>query len=106
MFNLAAQCTSSKVGQVPYVPMLKESNVRKGFFEHEDYLAVKDALPFYLKPVVTFAYHTGWRFGEILGLTWDKVDLKLGIVRLDPGEGRGLGESGNEEIRSQDQERL
>jgi integrase len=36
--------------------------------------------------IVTFAYHSGWRKGEILGLTWDKVDLKQGIVRLDPGE--------------------
>lgn len=86
MFNLASQCTPPKVGQVPYIPMLKESNTRKGFFEHGEYLAVKDALPDYLMPVVNFAYHTGWREGEILGLTWSKVDLKLGIVRLDPGE--------------------
>ena len=65
MFSLAAECTPAKVGQVPFIPTLKEPNTRKGFFEHEEYLAVKDALPSYLKPVVTFAYHTGWRLGEI-----------------------------------------
>ena len=45
-----------------------------------------EALPEYLKPVVTFAYHSGWRRAEIIGLTWDKVDLNAGIIRLDPGE--------------------
>ncbi len=39
-----------------------------------------------MKPIVTFAYHSGWRKGEILGLTWDRVDLGGGVVRLDPGE--------------------
>ncbi len=86
IFHLAARCTPPKVRDIPYIPMLKEHNVRKGFFEHEEYLALKNILPDELKPIVTFAYHSGWRKGEILGLTWDKVDLKQGIVRLDPGE--------------------
>jgi integrase len=86
MFHLGARCTPPKVGQIPFIPMLKESNVRKGFFEHEQFLAVRSALPEELRPVVTFAYHSGWRKSEILNLTWDKVDLKQGIVRLDPGE--------------------
>ena len=86
MLHLAVQCTPPKIGQVPYIPMLKESNIRKGFFEHDEYLALKGALPVHLKSVVTFAYHTGWRLGEIQGLTWDKIDMKQGIIRLDPGE--------------------
>lgn len=94
MFHLAFQCTPPRVGQIPHIPMLKESNTRKGFFEHEEFLALRDALPFYLKTVVTFAYHTGWRLGEILNLTWNKVDIKQGIIRLDPGETK------NEEART------
>ncbi len=86
MFYLAVKNTPLKVSMIPYIPMLKESNIRKGFFEHHEFLALRDALPFHLKPVVTFAYQTGWRRSEILKLTWDKVDLRQGIVRLDPGE--------------------
>jgi integrase len=85
-FNLAARCTPPKVSHVPYIPMLKENNVRKGFIEHEDYLALYNALPEYLKPVLTFAYFSGWRKSEILNLKWNQVNLRDGIVRLEPGE--------------------
>jgi integrase len=86
MFHLAARETPPKVSMIPYIPMLKESNIRKGFFEDQEFFALRDALPPHLRPVVTFAFHTGWRKGEILGLTWEKVDSKHGIVRLNPGE--------------------
>ena len=86
MFHLGAQCTPPRVNLIPYIPMLKESNVRKGFFEQSEYLALKNALPEHLKSIIVFAYHSGWRKGEILGLTWGRVDLKEGIVTLDPGE--------------------
>lgn len=84
MLTLGEQ--SRKVRDAPYVPMLKEMNVRQGFFEYAEFLAVRDALPDHLKPIITFAYHTGWRKGEILKLTWDRVDLKAEIIRLEPGE--------------------
>jgi integrase len=86
MLNLGAQQTPPKVDRVPYIPMLKENNTRKGFFEHGDFLALRDALPDYLKGFVTFGYKTGWRMSEIAGLTWDRVDLENGIVRLEVGE--------------------
>lgn len=85
-FNLAARCTPPKVSHVPYIPMLKENNVRKGFIEQKDYLALKEALPDYLKPVLSFGYFTGWRKAEILNLEWNHVNLRDGIVRLEAGE--------------------
>ena len=86
MLNLGARQTPPKVDRVPYIPMLKENNVRKGFFEHAEFMALRDALPSYLKGFVTFAYKTGWRVSEITGLTWNQVDLDNGIVRLESGE--------------------
>lgn len=86
MLNMGARQTPPKVDRVPYIPMLKENNIRKGFFEHGDYLALKDALPSYLKGFVTFAYKTGWRVSEISNLTWNQVDRDQGIVKLEPGE--------------------
>jgi len=66
--------------------MLQENNIRKGFFEHGDFLAVRKALPEHLRGFVTFAYKVGWRFTEISTLTWAQVDLNQGIVRLEAGE--------------------
>lgn len=86
MFSLGRKSTPPKVGQAPYIPMLKESNTRAGFFEHGEYVRLKGALPAELRPLVAFAYFSGWRKGEILGLTWDKADLRNGVVRLNPGE--------------------
>ena len=86
MFHLGAQCTPPKVSMVPYIPMLKENNVRKGFFESHEHMAIRDALPSYLRPVATLAYHSGWRKEEILSRTVDKVNMHEGTIRLDPGE--------------------
>jgi len=86
LLNLGARQTPPKVDRVPYIPMLKENNVRKGFFEHGDFLALRKALPDYMQGFVTFAYKTGWRVSEIEGLTWAQVDLANGIARLEVGE--------------------
>ncbi|MBF0526745.1 MAG: tyrosine-type recombinase/integrase, partial [Deltaproteobacteria bacterium] len=86
MFHLAARQTPPRVDRVPYIAMLKENNVRKGFLEHAEFVALKDALPDYLKGVATFAYKVGWRSSEIINLTWKQVDLNQGIVTLDAGE--------------------
>ncbi|MCF8078946.1 MAG: site-specific integrase [Desulfobacterales bacterium] len=86
MLNLGSNQTPPIVDRVPYIPMLKENNVRKGFFEHSDFEALRAALPSYLKGFATFAYKVGWRKSEIMNLTWNQVDLKTGIVRLEAGE--------------------
>ena len=85
-FNLAKRSTPPKVVTVPNIRMLVENNVRKGFFEHDAFVAVRRELPEEVRPVVTFAYFTGCRKGEILGLRWSQVDLAERVVRLEPGE--------------------
>ena len=82
MFNIGAKQTPPKVLRIPHIKMLKEDNVREGFFEHDEFLALRGALPEHLRPVVTLAYYTGMRKSEILGMKWDQVDLREGIIRL------------------------
>ena len=86
MFNLGLQ--AGKIQRKPYIPTLKENNARQGFFEHGEFVAFRNALPAYFKPVVTFAYYTGWRKPEILSLRWNQVDLNVRTVRLDAGTTR------------------
>lgn len=83
MFRLGLQ--AGKVLRVPYFPTIQVSNVRTGFFEREEFDRVRAELPEYLRPLVTLAYWTGWRRGELLNLEWRHVDLDNGTVRLDPG---------------------
>ncbi len=86
IFNLARQSTPPRVYQTPHIPMLREHNVRTGFVEHEDFLALRAAVPDYLKPIITMAFYTGCRRGEILNLKWPQVDLNRRLIRLNPGE--------------------
>jgi integrase len=86
IMNLGLQQTPPKVDRVPFIPMLKENNIRKGFFEHGDFIALREALPSYLKGFVTFAYKSGWRVSEIRDLKWAQVDLDNNIVRIESGE--------------------
>lgn len=86
MFSLGAKSTPPKVSSIPFISMLKEHNTRKGFFEHSEFLALREKLPDYLKGFATFGYKTGWRHSEIATLTWRHVDRERGTVMLDPGE--------------------
>ena len=85
MLNLGAKSTPPKVDRVPRIPMLRENNVRKGFFEYREFLRLRDELPRYLCGLVTFAFKTGWKKGGILSLEWSQVVLEAGTVRLEPG---------------------
>ncbi len=85
MFNLAARETPPKVHQVPYIPHLKENKPRSGYFEHEEYVALRDALQDFFKPVVIMAYYTGMRKGEIISLKWTQIDFKENKIVLEAG---------------------
>jgi len=59
ILNLARR--NGKLMHVPHVSMLKERNVRTGFFEREQFDRIVRHLPLAIRPAVQFAYITGWR---------------------------------------------
>jgi integrase len=75
------------VVNLPYVGMLEENNVKKGFFEEDQFNAVHAFLPDDLKPVFAVDCITGWRVkSELLTRQKPHLDLKAGWLRLEPGE--------------------
>lgn len=75
-----------KLLQVPYITMPPPGPARTGFFEWDQFTAVREKLRDPLGDVAAFAYLTGWRIrSEVLSLTWGQVDVARGTVRLDPG---------------------
>jgi integrase len=83
MFTLAVQ--ARKLLHKPWIPLLEERNRRTGFFDLEQLQALMARLPESLRPVVEFAYLTGWRVpSEVLPLEWRQIDFDANAIRLDP----------------------
>ena len=84
--NLGTLSKPKKVINPPKIPRLKEDPPRKGFFEYEEFLALRCELPAHLRAPITFAFYTGCRKGEVLALGLDQIDFGERLVRLNPGE--------------------
>ena len=82
-----------KIQYMPPVRLLKEPPPRKGFLEREDFEKLLQRLPQHLRPLVTFLDGCGVRAGEAVQITWDQIDLKQALVRLE-GEQTKTGEAG------------
>ncbi|MBI5968656.1 MAG: tyrosine-type recombinase/integrase [Deltaproteobacteria bacterium] len=54
----------------------------RNFFTEDQMEKIVEASPSWLKPMVLTAYYTGLREGELLGLRWDWIDLKDGVIYL------------------------
>jgi integrase len=61
---------------VSSVKFFDEHNIHDRVLTSGEFQRMLEASPDCLKPILQCAYYTGMRRGEILALTWDKVDLK------------------------------
>ncbi len=58
------------------------NNERDRVLTAEEWSRLYDEAASHLKPILQVAYHLGLRYGEIVRLTWDRVDSRQGIIRL------------------------
>jgi len=72
---------------IPRVKLEKEPEGRVKWLEPDDearlLAACADSGNSHLLPIVTIALETGMRYGEILGMTWERVDMSRGVIRLE-----------------------
>lgn len=64
------------------VPMPNPQNERDRVLSEEEWSKLYQAAKSHLKPVLLVAYQLGQRMSEIVGLTWERVDLKRGFITL------------------------
>ena len=64
------------------VPLPNPNNERDRVLSEKEWDSLYTAAPPHLKPILLVAYHLGLRRGEILGLTWDRVDLQRGFIKM------------------------
>jgi integrase len=81
-FRLAARAGNAECPQFPTVTV---SNARKGFFEREEWEAIRTHLRLEFQDFGDFAFLTGWRTMEVLTLRWQQIDFDAGTIRLEPG---------------------
>jgi integrase len=65
---------------VPSIELYRENNVRRALLDYTDYVALLAQLPAPIDDAATFAYLTGWRRAEVLGLTWLEIDRAHGLI--------------------------
>jgi integrase len=75
------------IAKTPRIRMAKEPEGRLRFLGEDEaarlLAACRDSKNPHLTAIVTTALHTGMRRGEILGLTWDRVDFSRGVLLVD-----------------------
>jgi len=64
------------------VPMPDPQNERDRVLTNEEWARLLAAAAPHIQPIISIAYYLGMRLGEILPLTWDRVDLERGFIKL------------------------
>lgn len=80
--NVAKRKRLLTMNPATLVPIPSANNERDRILTAEEWQRLYEAASPHLKPILLTAYHLGQRLGEILNLTWDRVDLHRGIITL------------------------
>lgn len=60
----------------------KNERSRNRVIAIDEYVKLLDKAAVHLKPIITIAYNTGMRPGELMGLKWSYIDLKKAFIHL------------------------
>lgn len=75
------------IDKTPKIRLSRESEGRLRFLDEAEAVRLLQACEKsqnpYLKTIVTLAVNTGMRKGEIMGLTWERVDFSRGVLLLE-----------------------
>ena len=82
MLSVAVQRGLLDTNVAKKVPIPCPNNERDRVLIQEEWTKLYENAAPHLKPILLVAYHLGPRLGEILGLTWDRVDLKRGFIQM------------------------
>jgi len=80
IYNLAVRQDMALKNPCWKVAMLKEDNRRDRTLTLGEFELLVGELPEHIIPIVYLAYYTGMRRGEILNLTWEKVNMRVGFT--------------------------
>ena len=73
------------------IKLAREHNARNRCLSPEEEARLLDAVPAWMRPLITVALHTGMRLGELRALQREDVDEKTGSIRIrrdKAGDGR------------------
>jgi len=79
----ALRWAKDRLPRIPDPPKLSVPLTKAALWTPEDVEALCAQARPWLADVVRFGHLTGWRISECLGLTWDRVDLRRGLLFLD-----------------------
>ncbi len=82
MFSVAERRGLIEVNVAKKVKMPDPKNERDRVLSEEEWGKLYEKAGPRLKPILLIAYQLGMRLGEILSLTWDRVDLQRGFITL------------------------
>jgi integrase len=91
MLNAAQEEGEIESNPIKYCKMETENNVRERVLTEEEFERLLNVSPEYLKPVLITAFYEPMRKSEIIGLTWDEIDINKapGFIRLPDWRTKG-----------------
>ena len=89
MLNFAVKYGKIESNPIIKAAKLKDDNVRQRIISQNELENLLSFSPVHLKPILKMAYYEPMRKEEIIGLTWDEIDLQSNFIRLSANRTKG-----------------